>query len=76
MPNVDPVTGVRHRVEPDRSLRKLRDVDEGAPHMGCLGMQMVPLFEGTDRVEYMQAWLEVGMSVEVLERGQHVYIKQ
>ncbi|KAK6220410.1 MOSC domain-containing protein [Colletotrichum tabaci] len=76
MPNVDPVTGARHRVEPDRSLRKLRDVDEGAPRMGCLGMQMVPLFEGTDRVEYMQAWLEVGMSVEVLERGQHVYIKQ
>ncbi|GKT59265.1 mosc domain-containing protein [Colletotrichum tofieldiae] len=76
MPNVDPFTGVRHRVEPDRSLRKLRDVDEGAPLMGCLGMQMVPLFEGTGRVEYMQAWLEVGMAVDVLERGEHVYIKQ
>ncbi|KAK2063541.1 MOSC domain-containing protein [Colletotrichum caudatum] len=76
MPNVDQVTGLRHGVEPDRSLRKLREVDEGAPRMGCLGMQMVPLFEGTDRVEYMQAWLEVGMAVEVLERGEHVYIKQ
>ncbi|EFQ27776.1 MOSC domain-containing protein [Colletotrichum graminicola] len=76
MPNVDQVTGVCHGVEPDRSLRKLREVDEGAPRMGCLGMQMVPLFEGTDRVEYMQAWLEVGMAVDVLERGEHVYIKQ
>ncbi|KAF4773857.1 MOSC domain-containing protein [Colletotrichum scovillei] len=76
MPNVDPVTGARHGAEPDRSLRKLRDVDEGAPRMGCLGMQMCPLFEGTDRVEYMQAWLEVGMDVSVLERGEHVYIKQ
>ncbi|KDN65121.1 putative MOSC domain-containing protein [Colletotrichum sublineola] len=76
MPNVDQDTGVRHSAEPDRSLRKLRDVDEGAPLMGCLGMQMVPLFEGTDRVEYMQAWLEVGMAVDVLERGEHVYIRQ
>ncbi|OLN88050.1 Mitochondrial amidoxime reducing component 2 [Colletotrichum chlorophyti] len=76
MPNVDPVTGNRHPAEPDRSLRKLRDVDEGAPRMGCLGMQMCPLFEDTDRVEYMQAWLEVGMTVNVLERGEHLYIKQ
>ncbi|KAF6842098.1 MOSC domain-containing protein [Colletotrichum plurivorum] len=76
LPNVDPDTGVRHGVEPDRSLRKLRNVDEGAPRLGCLGMQMCPIFEGTDRVEYMQAWLEVGMAVEVEDRGKHVYIKQ
>ncbi|KAF9881811.1 MOSC domain-containing protein [Colletotrichum karsti] len=76
LPNVDPVTGHRHNVEPDRSLRKLREVDEGAPRMGCLGMQMCPLFEGTESVEYMQAWLEVGMDVEVQGRGNHVYIKQ
>ncbi|KAL0944366.1 mosc domain-containing protein [Colletotrichum truncatum] len=76
LPNVDPATGIRHSVEPDRSLRKLRDVDEGAPRMGCLGMQLCPLFKGIDRVEYMQGWLEVGMAVDVKERGEHVYIKQ
>lgn len=74
---MDPATGVRHKVEPDRSLRKLREVDEGAPKMGCLGMQLCPLFDGTtDRVEFMQAWLEVGMDVNVEQRGEHVYIKQ
>lgn len=74
---MDPATGVRHKVEPDRSLRKLREVDEGAPKMGCLGMQLCPLFDGTtDRVEFMQAWLEVGMEVSVEQRGEHVYIKQ
>ncbi|TEA21765.1 Mitochondrial amidoxime reducing component 2 [Colletotrichum sidae] len=76
LPNVDPATGVRHAVEPDRSLRKLREVDEGAPHMGCLGMQLCPLFDGTDRVEHMQGWLEVGMAVDVEQRGEHLYIKQ
>ncbi|EQB57013.1 MOSC domain-containing protein [Colletotrichum gloeosporioides Cg-14] len=77
LPNVDPATGIRHKVEPDRSLRKLRDVDEGAPKMGCLGMQLCPLFDGTtDRVEFMQAWIEVGMDVSVEQRGEHVYIKQ
>lgn len=76
MPNVDAITGARHGVEPDKSLRKFRDVDEGAPRMGCLGMQLCPLFEGSERVEYMQGWLEVGMAVDVLERGEHVYIKQ
>lgn len=45
MPNVDSVTGHRHPREPDRSLRALRNVDEGAPLHGCLGMQLTPLFE-------------------------------
>ncbi|KAI0100619.1 hypothetical protein GGR51DRAFT_531885 [Nemania sp. FL0031] len=45
MPNVDPYTGDRHPREPDHSLRKLRNVDEGAPLNGCLGMQLTPLFE-------------------------------
>ncbi|KAI0388768.1 hypothetical protein F5Y17DRAFT_451656 [Xylariaceae sp. FL0594] len=44
MPNVHPVTGERHAREPDRSLRALRAVDAGAPNMGCLGMQLTPLF--------------------------------
>jgi len=45
MPNVDPVTGDRHPREPDHSLRTKRAVDAGAPNMGCLGMQLTPLFE-------------------------------
>jgi hypothetical protein len=76
MPNVDQDSGFRHAVEPDKSLRKYRDVDEGAPHMGCLGVQMTPLFGRTDDPEAMESWVEVGMEVEVLERGTHRYIKQ
>ncbi|KAI0478884.1 hypothetical protein GGR56DRAFT_689953 [Xylariaceae sp. FL0804] len=75
LPNVDQDSGVRHPSEPDRSLRSRRDVDEGAPRMGCLGMQLTPLFDeslGEDR----ESWVAVGMAVEVEERGHHVYIKQ
>ncbi|KAK0715742.1 hypothetical protein B0H67DRAFT_487607 [Lasiosphaeris hirsuta] len=73
MPNVDPDTGSRHAVEPDRSLRKFRDVDEGAKKKGCLGMQLTPLFDNT---ESMESWVEVGMSLEVMARGDHRYIVQ
>ncbi|KAJ4300350.1 hypothetical protein N0V88_003023 [Collariella sp. IMI 366227] len=76
LPNVDQDTGHRHPVEPDRSLRKHREVDEGAKNKGCLGMQMTPLFDKTDSPEDLESWAEVGMSVEVIERGDHVYIKQ
>ncbi|KAI1083521.1 MOSC domain-containing protein [Whalleya microplaca] len=75
MPNVDPADGTRHPREPDKSLRARRAVDEGAPNMGCLGMQLTPLFDpslGDDR----EGWVAVGMAVEVEERGNHVYIKQ
>jgi hypothetical protein len=75
---VDPETGRRHAAEPDRSLRKYREVDPGAPHLGCMGMQMTPLFPGateTTATEHLESWVEVGMPVEVLERGEHVYIK-
>jgi hypothetical protein len=76
MPNVDQDTGHRHPVEPDKSLRKFREVDEGAKHKGCLGMQLTPLFPKTDSPEDLESWVEVGMSVDVLERGNHVYIPQ
>lgn len=76
MPNVDPDTGFRHAVEPDKSLRKHREVDEGAPGGGCLGMQLTPLFDQTDDPEAMESWVEVGMKVEVLQRGSHRYVKQ
>ncbi|KAK3688579.1 hypothetical protein B0T22DRAFT_379514 [Podospora appendiculata] len=76
MPNVDPDSGLRHPVEPAWSLRKHRDVDEGAKLNGCLGMQLTPLFEKVDSLESMESWLEVGMSIDVVERGQHKYIAQ
>ncbi|KAK4176696.1 hypothetical protein QBC36DRAFT_328673 [Triangularia setosa] len=73
MPNVDQDSGYRHPAEPDRSLRKLRDVDEGARLKGCLGMQLTPLFDDEKKLE---SWVEVGMGVEVLEKGSHRYINQ
>jgi hypothetical protein len=63
-------------VQPDKSLRKFRDVDEGARGSGCLGMQITPLFEKAADPEDLVSWLEVGMTLEVLERGEHIYIRQ
>ncbi|KAH6856605.1 hypothetical protein B0I37DRAFT_367910 [Chaetomium sp. MPI-CAGE-AT-0009] len=76
LPNVNQDTGFRHPVQPDKALRKFREVDEGAKHMGCMGMQATPLFPKTNSAEDLESWVEVGMSVEVLERGEHVYIPQ
>ncbi len=75
LPNVDQDTGIRHPVKPDRSLRAHREIDDGAPNMGCLGMQLTPMFERTDRPKYMEMRLDVGMSADVLERGSHKYIR-
>ncbi len=75
LPNVDQDTGTRHPVEPDRTLRAHRDIDDGAPNMGCLGMQLTPLFDRTDRPEHMEITLDLGMSVDVLERGPHKYVR-
>ncbi|PTB45427.1 hypothetical protein M441DRAFT_54487 [Trichoderma asperellum CBS 433.97] len=71
LPNVDPATGIRHKVEPDNSLRKYREIDGGAPGKGCFGMQLCPIFSSTDKPEDMELSLEVGMEIKVLERGQH-----
>lgn len=90
MPNVDPGTGDRHPREPDRSLRALRAVDKGSPLNGCLGMQLTPLFEVDDEAaksgsgllgdddpdDGRSAWIAVGMTVDVEERGEHLYINQ
>lgn len=70
LPNVNPDTGIRHNVEPDRTLRANREIDEGAPKKGCLGMQVTPLF---DKPESTESYLAVGMSIEVLQRGQHFF---
>ncbi|KAI3331528.1 MOSC domain-containing protein [Xylariaceae sp. AK1471] len=91
MLNVDQETGGIHLREPDHSLRTRRDVDEGAPMMGCLGMQLTPLFEeyttaqsklrsgllgDDDTNDGPSIWVAVGMTVDVEERGEHIYIKQ
>ncbi|KAK3390904.1 hypothetical protein B0H63DRAFT_125685 [Podospora didyma] len=76
LPNVDPDNGVRHPVEPDKALRKFRDVDEGAKYKGCLGMQLTPLFDKMQSPDDLESYVEVGMFVDILDRGTHVYISQ
>ncbi|KEY71485.1 hypothetical protein S7711_03552 [Stachybotrys chartarum IBT 7711] len=76
MPNVDPDTGIRHRTEPDNSLRKYRNVDEGSPTLGCLGMQMCPIFPDAEKSLLYESFVEVGMQIDVLKRGAHLYIEQ
>ncbi|KAJ5661488.1 uncharacterized protein N7477_009104 [Penicillium maclennaniae] len=67
LPNVDPESGERHGVEPDRTLKAYRRIDEGDRTNACLGMQLVPALQG---------WRVVcGDEIAVLERGQHRYIK-
>ncbi len=43
-----------------------------------MAMQMVPLFEpskvGKLQPEDMESWVEVGMHIQVQERGEHLYI--
>ncbi|KAK7958306.1 hypothetical protein PG988_013154 [Apiospora saccharicola] len=72
LPNVDPADGTRHPSEPDRTLRKVRNVDEGAPLKGCLGMQSIPLFDKGLSGDDLETWIGVGMTVEVEETGEHV----
>lgn len=69
MPNVDPETGVKHPIEPDRTMRETRCVDEGAKGSACLGLQV--LCEQREG-----ATVKVGDRLVVTERGAHRYIKQ
>ncbi|KAL9107228.1 MAG: hypothetical protein Q9227_007852 [Pyrenula ochraceoflavens] len=68
LPNVDPVTAKRHPKEPDATLKRLRCIDAGDPKNACLGLQLVPAIQGGE--------ITVGDTIEVLERGEHFYIKQ
>lgn len=69
LPNVDPTSGEVHASEPDRTLRRLRNVDAGAgKYVGCLGMQVVPISK--------ESVMDVGDEVVPLEYGEHVYINQ
>ncbi|ETI27289.1 hypothetical protein G647_09479 [Cladophialophora carrionii CBS 160.54] len=69
LPNVDPDTAERHPVEPDKTLKSFRCIDEGDPLNACLGLQLVPADPGPFQ-------LHAGDEVVVLERGHHKYIKQ
>lgn len=67
LPNVDPDTGERDKVEPDRTLKEYRRIDEGDRTNACLGLQLVPAVEN--------CCIAVGDEVRVLETGEHRYIK-
>ncbi|KAL4927308.1 MOSC domain protein [Aspergillus undulatus] len=67
LPNVDPDTGFRHPTQPDRSLKAYRRIDQGDLTNACLGMQGVPAVR--------EGRIRVGDRIEVLERGEHRYIK-
>ena len=68
LPNVNPITGKRHGSEPNRTLKEFRCIDAGDAKNACLGMQMVPALEDSH--------IRVGDEVQVLERGEHLYIRQ
>lgn len=65
LPNVNQDTGEANRNEPFTTLRSYRVIDKGSPS-ACLGMQVTPLTYGQ---------VKVGDEVEVLERGEHLYLK-
>ena len=67
LPNVNQITGERHRAEPDKTLRSFRCVDQGAPLTACLGMMLVPVEK--------QSVIKVGDPIEVLQTGEHFYLK-
>ncbi|EEQ29450.1 hypothetical protein McanCB56680_003387 [Microsporum canis] len=64
LPNVDPDTGERHGVEPDKTLRGTRAIDGGAKG-GCLGMMLVPTKP--------HFTISVGDEVKVLSTGEHFF---
>ncbi|KFY18582.1 hypothetical protein V493_08498 [Pseudogymnoascus sp. VKM F-4281 (FW-2241)] len=69
LPNVNPTSGEVHASEPDRTLRRVRNVDAGAgKYVGCLGMQVVPISK--------ESVMDVGDEIIPLEYGEHVYVNQ
>lgn len=68
IPNTNQDTGVKHKAEPFTTLRSFRAIDPGAGKSACLGMQMVPALQ--------HGLVKIGDSIEVLETGEHYYVKQ
>lgn len=72
LPNVDPVTGIKDRAEPYKTLKQTRGfVDKGAGAHPVLGMQMVPLLEDAAG----KGEIRVGEEMEVVQIGEHFYIR-
>jgi uncharacterized protein YcbX len=72
LPNVDPQTGIKDRVEPYKSLKQSRGfVDKGAGAHPVLGMQMVPLLKDATGSEEIR----VGEEMKVVKTGEHFYVK-
>ncbi|GIZ43244.1 hypothetical protein CKM354_000647600 [Cercospora kikuchii] len=67
VPNVDPQTGIKDRNEPGATLRRTRQVDEGAKPHPCLGLSLIPLFD--------RGIFKIGDEVKILETGEHYYEK-
>lgn len=68
LPNINQISGIRHKTEPNKTLRETRAIDPGAGKNACLGMMMVPTSE--------HSVIKVGDQIEVLETGEHFYLKQ
>ncbi|KAF2877475.1 hypothetical protein BDV95DRAFT_481581 [Massariosphaeria phaeospora] len=67
LPNVDPETGVADRNEPGTTMRKYRIITKGS-QSACLGMQVSPLIDN--------GVITVNDEVEVLETGEHFFVKK
>lgn len=67
LPNVNQITGIKDKIEPNQTLRAFRAIDPGASPAACLGMQLVPALE--------HSIVRVGDVIEVLEVGDHLYLK-
>lgn len=66
LPNVDPETAIADRYHPSNTMLKYRVIDGGSKN-ACLGMQVTPLVEGK---------IKVGDKIEVLETGEHFFLKE
>ena len=66
LPNTNQVTGIPHKSEPDTTLRSYRKIDPGV-NAACLGMMLVPAEE--------HSVIKVGDPIELLETGEHFYLK-
>lgn len=66
LPNIDPISGIRDRNEPERTMRKYRVIDKGSTSP-CLGMQVTPLFDEGD--------IKVSDEVQVLSESDHFFLK-
>ena len=67
LPNVDQDTGERHSHEPLTTMTKTRCIDKGAAGTPCFGMMMVPVAR--------RSFVEVGGLIEVLQTGEHLYVR-